>query len=164
MKIKKATATCLLLCVCALLCACSRTAYKNEISCNDLGAAAMSRLDDGLEYARFEAAQLEYYFDGTDEYDDVYTAYSTDTGNINEIGIFHAKSSDDAEDLYEECVAYLDELRTDSRAFIASYAPNELPKLDGARVRRLGNYVVYTVLPTDSTEEIFAELESILEK
>ena len=64
----------------------------------------------------------------------------------------------------EACRDYIDDMQEDSRAFIASYAPNELPKLDSAQVRRFGNYVIYTILPDDSAKTVFENVKEALKK
>ena len=57
---------------------------------------------------------------------------------------------------------YLEELREDQRAFIASYAASELPKLDGAQWRTFGNYTVYAILDEHDRALVFDTVESLL--
>lgn len=146
------------------LSSCSRLGYADNVDCSEIGKGALDTLDDDMEYAEFDKTHLELYFDDTDEYDDCYTVYSTDTGDINEIGVFHATSKDNANELAEECREYIEDLQENSRAFISSYAPDELPKLDSAQVRRFGNYVVYTVLDDESADAIFESIKENLKK
>ena len=146
------------------LTSCSRVGYADNVACSDIGKDTLDTLDDNLEYAEFDEAHVELYFDDTNEYDDYYTVYSTDTNNINEIGIFHASNKDNAEDLADECRDYIEDMQENSRAFIQSYAPEELPKLDGAQVRRFGNYVVYTVLDSDKANAVFESIKENLKK
>ena len=136
--------------------------YDDSVSCSDLGKSLTDALGDGQEYTEFEETHREYYFEDTDSYDDCSLLYSRDTGDINEIGIFHAPDAASARELEDMCRKYLDDLRTSTRAFVQSYAPEELPKLDGAEVRRFGNYVAYSILPADKTEKFFGNLEDIL--
>ena len=55
-------------------------------------------------------------------------------------------------------------MQEEQREFIASYAPHELSKLDAAKVKKFGNYVVYTVLPKDTTTTVMDEVERYLNK
>ncbi len=153
----------LVLCAALMLCSCSRSKFTDSKACRDIGDGLCTSLSDSQEYLEFDKKHTSLYFDG-EEYDDVYHVYSADTNNINEIGIFHAADEKQAKELLEDCRDYLDDMREDSRAFIASYAPEELPKLDGAEARRFGNYVVYTILPTDSAQKIYDGLKEDLKK
>ncbi len=146
----------------AVLTSCAKVGYTDSISCRDIVNTVIETADGENEYEPFETSHIEHYFKSTDKYDDYYAVYSTDTSDIDEIGIFHASSKDNAEALVKECRSYIEELQENSRAFIASYAPEELPKLDGAQVRRFGNYVIYTVLDEEHTNEIFEQVKKRL--
>jgi hypothetical protein len=150
-----------LLCFC--LVACGKAEYTDTQGCKALCHTAIQRLDDGLEYAEFGTAHLRAYFD-EEQYDDYCIMYSTDTNNINEIGVFHVSDKKAARQLEAECLEYIENMREGERAFIASYAPHELPKLDGALVSRYGNYVVYTILPQDKTAPTLQNIEGLLKK
>ncbi len=151
-----------LLCI-ILLTACSGKELNDGIKCSELGKTVTDTLSDGMEYAPFDEKQQSLVTADKSKYDDFHHVYSSDSTDINEFGIFHAADGK-AEELAEDCEKYVNDLKEGSRSFIASYAPEQLPKLDGASVRRFGNYVVYTVLPTDKAEEIFKELEKKLQK
>ncbi len=157
---------CFILCLTALfaLAACSKSEYRDDAMCHDIGNAAKDTLDDGLEYAEHDDRHRRLYFEDTEHYDDCCLFYSTDTDDISEIGIFHAPSDAHADEIYEDCLDYIEDMRENSRTFIASYAPKELSKLDSADVRRFGNYVVYTVLDGDTAEELFAAIEERIKK
>ena len=159
-------AVCILLTVLALtsLCSCSRAEIKDDVRCADIGSRIRDVLADGIDYLEFGDTHKSFYFEDTDDYDDCYIVYSSDVNDINEFGIFHSPNADRAEDVYGDCIEYVEGLQKDSRDFIASYAPEELPKLDGAQVRRLGNYVIYTILPTDKSDAVFQEIENTLRK
>ncbi len=147
-----------------LICGCSKKEFTDDKKCKDIGDVICDSLDDGQEYRIFNDTHMNTYFDDKEHYDDHHVLYSADTDNINEIGIFHAPDNDHADDLEEMCRDYVDDLKSDSRAFVASYAPEEVPKLDGASVKRFGNYVIYTVLPTEKADEIFDKLKNDLKK
>ena len=155
---------CMILLICLSLCACSRSDYSDDFSCTELSEHIRDTLGDGQEYTEFDSTHREFYFEDSDDYDDCSLIYSTDTNDINEIGVFHAQSADAADDIAENCREYIDDMKENSRAFISSYAPAELPKLDNAEVRRFGNYVVYTILPPDRSTPIFHTLKELLTK
>ncbi len=144
-----------------LLSSCSQQKFSDTKKCADIGEEIRTKISDTQEYTNFSDKQRNMYFEH-DEYDDFYHVYSSDTNDINEIGIFHASDAESAKELFEDCREYIDEMRKDSRAFIASYAPEELPKLDAAEVKRYGNYIVYTILPDDETTKIHNHLKETL--
>ena len=154
---------CIILCLICLS-SCQRKAYTDTAECKSLGDGIISAIDDGQEYLDHDGTHTKLYFEDIEEYDDCRIMYSADTNDINEIGIFHAPSAKMAAELEESCREYISDVKEDSRSFIASYAPEELTKLDGAQVRRFGSYVVYTVLPSDKAESVFSHLEHTLAK
>ncbi|MBO7311080.1 MAG: DUF4358 domain-containing protein [Clostridia bacterium] len=146
------------------LSSCSSLSYADGVKCHDIGNEIHTVLNDQKEYAEFENTGINNALDLSDEYDDFYAVYSTDTNDIDEIAIFHAKSKEDAEEILEACQEYIDDMQENSRAFISSYAPNELPKLDEARVRRFGNYIVYTVLDAQTANSAFEAIKEALKQ
>ena len=59
---------------------------------------------------------------------------------------------------------YISDLQENQKAFIASYAPREIPKLEDAEVRRYKSYVIYTVLDENSRLEAFEEINDLLKE
>ena len=139
-----------------------RTEYADDVECSQIFDGIADELDDEDQYLEFNSAHLETYFPDTNEYDDHYAVYSADVNDINEIGIFHAADEAYVAGILESCEGYIEDMRENSRAFISSYAPDQLPKLDAAKVRRLGNYVVYLILPEHLSEEVFEKIEDML--
>jgi hypothetical protein len=76
--------------------------------------------------------------------------------------VLHAKDNDSAKILYKELCGYINEQKNSQRAFIESYAPEELPKLDSARVIQIGNYVIYSISSEESAKKISSEITSAL--
>ncbi len=145
-----------------LLVGCSRKEFTDDKKCDDIGRSMHDTLADGQTYKYFDGEHRALVVKDSAECDDHYHVYSENTNDINEIGVFHAPDDKHAETLMKHCQEYVDDLKQNSRAFVSSYAPSELPKLDGAQVKRFGNYVVYTVLPTDKAEAIYEKLKSEL--
>ena len=142
---------------------CSRKKdYANDIPVSSIYAEISDLLYGTGEYIEFNELHMEEYFPNTDEYDEHYAVYSADVDDINEIGIFLSPDEFYALGMLKSCETYISDMQEDSRAFIASYAPQELPKLDGAQARRFGQYVVYLILPDNLSEAIFQRIEEIL--
>ncbi len=148
----------------SILCSCSGSDYADGVSCASLSNTVKEAWNDSLEYAEYGENYLEYFFDGDSYYDDFSIIYTVDTGNIDELGIFHAPDSNSAEEIYEDALEYIENMREDERAFIASYAPEELPKLDGAEVRTIGSYVVYVIASKSRVESAMSAIEESLRK
>ncbi len=144
------------------LTSCAKVGFTDSAECERLGELIVSAVNDGQEYILHDDAHLSLFFD--DEYDDCFVAYSANTSDISEFGIFHSPNEKAADELYDEVRDYVSDMQEEERAFISSYAPDELSKLDAARVKRFGNYVVYTVLPKDTANEVFGEVEKYLSK
>lgn len=143
--------------------ACSkRGEYRDDIACrlltNEL--AVLCPAEDG--YSNFNAEQIRYFFENTSLPTDYSMIYSTDTNDINEIGIFHCKNEEDTEEMMAIVEQYIKDMQETQVNFVSSYAPYEIPKLEGAEVRRYGNYVVYVVLDTNERRAAFATLEKEL--
>ena len=147
-----------------LMCAaCAKAeAYTDSISCKDLMKTAEQVIPTELGYADFETEQIRYDFYETTAYDDASLRYSTRSENINEIGIFHSESREDSEEIRQVIERYLRQLREEQSAFIASYAPHELPKLEEAEIRQFGNYTVYAILSSEDRAAFFAAIQNQL--
>ena len=78
------------------------------------------------------------------------------------MGIFHAPNEGDAKKLKEITQRYLDGLLEEKGAFIGSYAPKELEKLENAEARIFGNYVAYAILSEDDRKLFFDTIEAKL--
>ena len=115
-------------------------------------------------YETYGDDHLRYYFEDTKLHDDVCLRYSALSEDINEIGIFHTATRHDQEEIRDLAEDYLEDLLEEQSAFIASYAPEELPKLEGAEVRTFGNYTVYAIADDRDRALIFETVEKALRK
>ena len=114
------------------------------------------------DYSEYDDDFVEFFFGELSASRDHTILYSKQQNDINEVGIFHAANEEEALEIYEKATEYISELQETQRAFIASYAASELPKLDSATVERYGNYVIYAILPADDREALFSHVESTL--
>ncbi len=138
--------------------------YADDVSCSELMDTLEKQIPVPFGYETYSPEQIQFYFENTDDHDDACLRYSKQSENINEIGIFHAPDAQARKELEGVIDRYLDELRTDQSAFIGSYAPEELPKLEGAEQRSYGNYTVYVILEEADRELIFETVEKLLQR
>ena len=139
-----------------------RSEYRDDIACRLLTneIAELCPAEEG--YSNFGDEQIKYFFENTTLPTDYSIIYSTDANDINEIGIFHCKNKEDTEQMMDIVEDYIDDLQDSQVNFVSSYAPYEIPKLEGAEVRCYGNYVIYTVLDTNERKAAFSALEETL--
>ena len=153
---------CLLLLSCALLffCSCRGTAYRDDVSCDEL-CEIFEELSP-LELSEYDSDYISLVINDISICDDCCIIYSDDAANIDEFGVFHAKNNADTQKLYEAVSEYVSELKDGQRTFIMSYAPDEIPKLDGARIERFGNYIVYSIADTKTANKTISAIANAL--
>ena len=144
------------------LCACGDPVYADGIACEALTNALPQDLSVEGGWQAVGDEFFRFTFPEAEGFDDHSVICSVRAEDINELGVFHAKSDADGERLRGLCEAYLRRMQEEERAFIASYAPEELTKLDAAEVRLFGRYVVYTVLSPADREAVFSEIKARL--
>ncbi len=143
--------------------ACGRRGeYKDDVACRILTneIAVLCPTENG--YSNFSHDQIVYFFENTAIPTDYSMIYSTDAEDINEIGVFHCADEESAAQMLKLTQNYIENMQDTQVNFISSYAPYELPKLEGAEVRRYGNYVVYVILDTNERRAAFSALEAEL--
>ena len=149
----------------SLLCmaSCRQAHYREDISCQAITATLCESLGSDEEFLPFGEEQIRFSFENTDRYADQSLVYSARSENIDEIGVFFAKSDEDVPELRRICEQYVETLREEQRAFVASYAPREAVKLDTATVRVFGRYVLYTVLSEEDCRRVLEAMEQTLQ-
>ena len=140
--------------------ACDRVSYTSDLSCGDVANAALSSSEK--EFVEYESYYTDYIISDRSLYNDSTILYSIEVNDIDEIGIFRATDKENAKILEQMLCEYIDDMRITERAFIESYAKDELPKLDAARVKSLGSYVIYVISDTDSISKIITAAEKAL--
>ena len=165
LKIKIFCALSTLLLLCPTLLSCTKaTAYADDVPCSELMDKVVEQIPVDFGYETYGGEQIRYYFDDTERPDDHCLRYSVKSEDLNEVGIFHTPDRESQEEVVELVEDYLEELREDQRAFIESYAAEELPKLDGAQWRTFGNYTVYAILDDHDRELVFDTVEKELKQ
>lgn len=151
--------------LCALLmCSCaSKNAYRNDVPCSAVTNAIEKKLAADGGYVYYGDEELGFIFGeafSLAKEDSV--VYSLVSQNIDEFGIFLSENESDARKLTDICYEYLKEKYENENAFIASYAPEELPKLKNAEAKRFGNYVAFAILSENDRALFFDKVEEML--
>lgn len=162
MKRKKRYLILTLVIVLLLLPSCEKDKFSDSLSCEELGDKIELVCADGLDYEEYDEEYLSFFFDDLSLCDDFCIIYSESTNDINEFGIFRSSNDENTEKVIEMAEDYINDTQEGQRAFISSYAPEELPKLDSAEVRRFGRYVVYSIASPDTAKKAFSAIASAL--
>ena len=144
------------------LSSCNTKKYSDEISCYELCERALSSIDETDEFSDYGKEYIKYFFEDSELHDDFRIVYSTESDDIDELGVFHAPSADTAKEISSIVQNYISEIQNTQRAFIESYAPEELPKLDRAEVRVFGNYIVYAIMEEEEKSDVFSAIDKRL--
>ncbi len=153
----------LLCCLLLSLISCKKEqGFSDDVPTAELMDAVVEQIPVNFGYETFGGEHLRYYFEDTKLHDDACLRYSVLSEDINEIGIFHTTNPHDQDKIKGLAEDYLKELLSDQGAFIASYAPEELPKLEEAEIRTFGNYTVYAIADAPDRELIFETVEKTL--
>lgn len=163
-RIKSVFGTVLLIALSFSLFSCTeeKSTYSDRQTCAELMSVAEEQIPVQFGYESYSADQIRFYFEEADIYDDVCIRYSARSEDINEIGIFHSADDDSHKKTEQAVRSYLETLKQDQSAFLASYAAEELPKLENAEVRTFGHYTVYAVLGEEERTLFFETVQKEL--
>ena len=142
---------------------CGKESFRDDLSCAYISKEICDETSNSELFSSYSKDDITTIFGNSELYDDSSVVYSTETNDIDEIGVFHCPGEDAAKALLVVLKNYISDLQENQKAFIASYAPREIPKLEDAEVRRYKNYVVYTVLDENSRLEAFEEIQELLQ-
>ena len=143
---------------------CAEENYRDDLSCAYIAREICDKINDSDAFSAYSKDDIVLLFGNSNLYDDSSVAYSTDTNNIDEIGVFHCSDEDDSKALWGVLKNYINDQQENQNAFIASYAPREVPKLENAEVRRYKNYVIYAVLDENAKLEAFEKIKEMLKE
>ena len=136
--------------------------YRDDLSTEALMTEILSAIPVEQGYGDMPETHFLYYFEDEMLPWDRTVRQSIPAENINEVGIFHTETAAEQSELREELEDYLEDLREEKSAFVASYAPTEVPKLTAACVRSFGSYTVYTVLDPKDQSLVWQAVERAL--
>lgn len=143
-----------------LLSACGSKKAKNDVDVSELGGtidAAIGNTGDMVDAP-------DSYITGSMKLDvaniSEYIVKINSRGvNIDEYGIFKAADDAQLKELQALVKGYL-QFRLDS--WMVEYMPEELPKLQSAEVKTVGNYVMYAILSDANRKSALAAFEDAL--
>lgn len=154
-----ASAICLL---CLLLCSCAKKEYSDTLDCSYLTSAVQSEILSEGDYLQYSPEDIAFIIDDTSLIDSYSVIYSTSGDDVGEVGIFHSSTIEDSQELFEDALDYLSDLKEEKTAFVKNYIPDEQKKLDNAQVKRFGKYVVFAVLDAPERDAVFKKIEELL--
>ena len=149
---------------CALFCSCASTGYSDTLSCADITNALKREILADSEYTEYSPTEAKYVFDESDIFDSCSIIYSSASDDVGEIGVFHAKTQDQATELLKDAKQHISEEQKDKSEFLRNYLPSEVSKLERADVRQYGNYVIYAILSPEEQNDVFSYIEKMLKK
>ena len=167
MRIKPFALILALLAVCSLFSCNSTPNYANHISAASLGDAVQTAIGADEKYMTAQASDYSFYFNDDPALslvNDSTMRFHPEVTNVNEFGIFRAADEQSAKQVEQMIAAYLEMQTADLRSFAQNYSPEDLSKIDAARVERVGVYVVYLILsPQDASAAMDAIRKELTE-
>ncbi len=151
------------LCLCI---ACSRREihYRSDVAVDDLQKEVDALLYHTDSLISYDPDDVHFYLELPLEYcDNCIVRAQTSSVSIDEYGIFHCKTVEDAEALEELIEDYLERSLEGKREWLQSYNPDELRKLERSDVRRFGSYVFYGILDAPTERVVMERMEELLE-
>ena len=151
-----------LLLLLSLLCSCAQKKYSDTLDCSYITKDLQAEMLDDQEYSYYSTEDIAFMLEDSGKFDSYSVIYSNSSDDIGEVGVFHASSAEESMELFDDISEYIADLKTEKSSFVKNYLPEEQKKLDGARVERFGNYVVFTVLDPNQSNAVFKEVERML--
>ena len=84
--------------------------------------------------------------------------------NVDEFGVFHVKNPDRLGEVKSIVESYIATQQLRLTPLLESYNPDEIPKVDNAKVLVCGNYVLYTILDQNATSKAQSACKDALKK
>ena len=155
---KRAVVVAALSLLCLILCSCAAERYSDSLGSAELAKHLTDEISGLEDYAEYADDDIELFAGAYDSC----ILYSKDADDQGEIGVIRVGSEQDAKKLLDEVNAYLERTRSERRAFVENYLPAESVKLNSARTRRFGSYVIYAILESERVSELFEAAEEAL--
>ncbi len=144
---KKAIALVLALCMCCalLLTACGGSKVRDDVAPADVAAAVSKALGMENDLVSLDGTFLGLTGKSADAVGEHAILVVANGTSIDEIGVFKAGAMT-VDELKALAGDYLDLYAEKTWPMVELYNPDEKPKLTGAEVKVLGNYVMYAIL------------------
>ncbi len=154
----------LMLCSALVLTSCGgdNANIKDDVAISKLADAAKGQIPNDEGYVSVDSDYFEFNFEALPAFKeaDIFIA-SNSSANLNEVGIFHFSSAEDAKSGEQSIKNYLVSKDESFRNSI-NYTPDEYPKIENAKTKVIGNYVVYTILTTEDSAKVIDAIEAQL--
>ena len=167
---KKWLAFVLALCLLTLgLCACEKDAYRTDLTSGEVMERVLAAIPQEKGYRQVSeqyissstwGADYQKLLDKVVDYH-IVVAHDADM-NVNEMGVFHVKESEDMAPLAAIVEAFVIGQVMRYEDLLESYNPGEMPKLDEAQVKVCGTYIFYSILTQEATERAQDAFEDAL--
>ena len=142
-------------------CSMNMNEYASDVEATELGRLVNEIIDDDAMYMLDDDVILKYSDKSIPYLVDYCIFRAKESKNINEFGIFRFEDGKTHE--FEKLIIeYVGNLQKSYRAM--NYFPSEEEKIDFARIKVYGNYVVYSFLNEEDTDKFYSTLEEILKK
>ncbi len=84
--------------------------------------------------------------------------------NVDEFGVFHVKNPDQVSEVKSIVDSYIATQQLRLPSILDMYNPDEIPKVENAKVLVCGNYVLYTILNDEATGKAQSACKDELKK
>ena len=153
----------LLLCLCLFFGACASKKYSDTLTCKDLTTALKDKIFADEQYSEYLQSDVEHIF-SNGKISDYCVLYSSSSDDIGEFGVLCAESAEEARKLLSSVESHIDDIRQSKSEFLRNYMPEELSKLENAKAKQFGRYVVFVLHDSDPSSKIFKEAEGLLKQ
>ena len=143
---------------------CAVKEYTDTLSCKSVAESLASEISDPEDYRFYTDEDIKYMFEDTSLFEECSFIYSTSSDDIDEICVIKAKDEKEAKSILEQAEQYIKDIDAKKRSFLENYMPDELEKLDCAKAKQFGNYVIVAIADRDDAKDIFDRADSLLKK
>lgn len=146
-----------------LMAACGGDKVKDDVPVSDVSSAIASAIGADGNLAARDANYISNMIGlESSDYTECVVMVNTIGTSIDEFGVFKAGDGDQAKEIAAVLQEYIDTAKNDSLRF--SYTPEELPKVESAKIETIGNYVMYSILSDDARASAVTAFENSLKE
>lgn len=131
-----------------------------DLQCSEIALRLADEISGEEEYLEYSDEDISF-LPFLEDCKDISVLYSRDSTDIGELGVIKVDIAQ-SKVLAKKIESYLAEELDLKSAFLKSYAPEEIEKLEGACVERYGEYIIFTVLASADARAVFEEADKIL--
>ena len=151
----------LLLCACLFFYACASKKHSDALTCKDVTTALKGKIFANEQYSEYLASDIEHMFNNGKIIDHC-VLYSSSSDDVGEFGVLCAETAEEARELLSDVEDHIDDLKESKSEFLRNYMPSELSKLENAKAKQFGRYVVFVLQDPATSTKIFKEVKDLL--